>query len=87
MDNGFPFSAAIELAIVDEADQVLTVLYPGGAVSSGILGSDGTVSASVSSRLDFDVSSDQMDLLQAIGKVRISAIFNTADQSQHTVAQ
>ncbi|MBK7247773.1 MAG: hypothetical protein IPI05_08905 [Flavobacteriales bacterium] len=83
VDNGFPFSAAIELAIVDEADQVLTVLYPGGAVSSGILGSDGTVSASVSSRLDFDVSSDQMDLLQATGKVRISAIFNTADQSQH----
>ena len=82
-DNGFPFSAGIQLAIVDDADQVLSVLDPGGTVSSGILGGDGHVSSSVASRLDFIVSTDQMDLLQTTGKVRISAIFNTADQSQH----
>ena len=82
-DNGFPFSATIELAIVDDAGNVLSVLDPGGTVSSGNLGSDGNVSAPVSSRLDFDVSPEQMNLLQASGKVRISAIFNTADQSQH----
>ncbi|MEO5585917.1 MAG: hypothetical protein ABIQ75_10715, partial [Flavobacteriales bacterium] len=55
----------------------------GGTVSSGILGGDGHVSSSVASRLDFFVSAAQMDLLQTTGKVRISAIFNTADQSQH----
>lgn len=82
-DNGFPFSAAIELAIVDDAGNVLSVLDPGGTVSPGNLGSDGNVSAPASSRLDFDVSPEQMNLLQASGKVRISAIFNTADQSQH----
>lgn len=82
-ENGFPFSATLEMAVVDDADQVLTVLGPGGTISSGSLGSDGNVSAATSSRTDFDVSPEQMYLLQATGKVRVSAIFNTADQSQH----
>lgn len=81
--NGFPFSATIELAIVDEMGDLLTVLEPGGTVASGVLGGDGNVSASVASRLDFDISPDQMDALQNTGQVRISAIFNTADQGQH----
>lgn len=82
-NNGFPFSAAMELAIVDDADVVLSVLAPGGTVPSGSLGSDGNVSAPTSSHLVFDVSPEQMNLLQASGKVRITAIFNTAGQPQH----
>jgi hypothetical protein len=82
-DNGFPFSAAVELAVVDASGQVLTVLTPGGTVASGQLGPDGLVSGRTSSRVDIHVRSEQMDLLHQTGLVRITAIFNTATQDQH----
>ena len=82
-ENGFPFSAAIELAVVDEDGQTLTLLAPGGTVSSGTLGSDGFVSASTASRVDVELSPAQMNLLHQNGKLLITASFNTADQSQH----
>lgn len=82
-DNGFPFSAAVELAVVDASGQVLTVLTPGGTAASGQLGPDGLVSGRTSSRVDIHVRSEQMDLLHQTGLVRITAIFNTATQDQH----
>ncbi len=82
-DNGFPFSAAVEVAVVDDAGQVLAVLAPGGTVASAQLGSDGLVAAGTSSRIDLHVDPAQMNLLQQTGKVRITAVFNTADQNQH----
>lgn len=81
--NGFPFSAGIELAIVDQNGQILAVLAPGGTVGSGVMGSDGFVSASSSSQVDVEVTPTQMNLLQQNGKLLITATFNTADQSQH----
>lgn len=82
-DNGFPFSANMGMEVVDAAGQVLAMLSPGGTIGSGQLGPDGLVISSVSSKLDFQVNKDQMDLLQQTGLVRITAVFNTADQSQH----
>ncbi|MEO7081404.1 MAG: hypothetical protein ABIY71_07750 [Flavobacteriales bacterium] len=82
-ENGFPFSAAIELSVVDQNGQVLTILAPGGTVSSGALGADGFVSTSTSSRVDVELNPAQMTLLQQTGKLLITAAFNTADQSQH----
>ncbi len=81
--NGFPFSTTIDLAVVNDAGQVLTVLQPGGTIASGSLGSDGLVATPTQSRLDFIVAPDQMNLLQETGKVRVTAVFNTSDQSQH----
>src|SRR5690606_19493615 len=57
--NGFPFSAGIELAIVDQNGQILAVLAPGGTVGSGVMGSDGFVSASSSSQVDVEVTPTQ----------------------------
>jgi hypothetical protein len=82
-DNGFPFSANLGMEVVDAAGQVLAMLSPGGTIGSGQLGPGGLVISSVSSKLDFQVNKDQMDLLQQTGLVRITAVFNTADQSQH----
>ncbi|MBS1547564.1 MAG: hypothetical protein JST38_20660 [Bacteroidetes bacterium] len=82
-ENEFPFSATVEVAVVDDAGQVLTVLAPGGTVASAQLGPDGLVASGTSSRLDLGIDPGQMNLLQQTGKVRITAVFNTADQGQH----
>lgn len=82
-ENGFPFSANIEVAVVDQSGQVLAILSPGGTIASGSLGSDGFVSSRTSSRVDLEIDPARMDLLQQTGTVRITAIFNTADQAQH----
>ncbi|MGV9013364.1 MAG: hypothetical protein ACOH13_12290 [Flavobacteriales bacterium] len=82
-DNGFPFSAAIALDIVDANGQVLSVLGPLGTVASATLGTDGFVSSTTASQLDVELSQAQVDQLYIGGNIRISATFNTADQVQH----
>jgi hypothetical protein len=82
-DNSFPFSAAVELAVLDENGAVGSVLAAQGSIAAGITGPDGLVAQSTQSRMDFTVSEDQMNLLQRSGKVLITAVFNTTDQGQH----
>jgi len=82
-DNGFPFSASVQLAVADAGGQPLSPLTPGGTIASGTLGTDGTVDTPVSSRLDFHLTAQQMDLLHQTGKLQVVAAFNTADQVQH----
>lgn len=81
--NGFPFSASIELAVVDAQDQLLAILAPGGTIPSGLLGNDGFVSAPTDGQVDIEITPSQMDLIQSNGRLRLTAVFNTADQSQH----
>lgn len=75
--NGFPFSAQVQLAIVDAADQVLATLAPGGTIASGTLGPNGLVTTPVASAIDVDLSAEQLDLLYRTGLIRITAAFNT----------
>lgn len=82
-DNGFPFSATVELAVLDDAGNMTSLLSPGGTINAGTLGPDGIVSASTSGRIDLEVTAGQMDQLHRSGKVMITAVFNTASQSQH----
>lgn len=82
-NNGFPFSANIAMAITDASGQVLSTLGPLGTVNSAVLGSNGTVTASVASRLDVELAPDQVDRLYAGGHLRVTATFNTADQATH----
>lgn len=83
VDNGFPFSAVIELAIISPEGQVLALLPPGGTIASGILGPGGTVTSNTSGRLDFQVGPEEMNLIHQHGGIQITALFNTADQAQH----
>jgi hypothetical protein len=83
VDNGFPFSAALSLAITDGNGQVLALLPPGGTVASGTLGPDGLISGMVASQLHVVLSEEQTDLLYQGKHLRITAAFNTADQDQH----
>jgi len=82
-NNGFPFSAVLDLVIVDEQGNVLSDLTSGQTIASGILGPDGIVSASAPTQLDMQVSPEQVDLFHNGGRLRITAVFNTADQPQH----
>ena len=82
-NNGFPFSARLEMAIVNAAGEVLSTVNVQGQIGSGLLGSDGIVQQSSSSRVVAPLAPDQVDLLYGDNQVRIRAVFNTADQSQH----
>ncbi|MEO8733771.1 MAG: hypothetical protein ABI373_05535, partial [Flavobacteriales bacterium] len=82
-DNGFPFSAVLDLDIVDAQGNILSQLTSGQAIASGTLGTDGIVSSSSATRLDMIVSPEQIDLFHTGGRLHITAVFNTADQPQH----
>ncbi len=81
--NGFPFSAQIQLAVANSAGEDLEFLAPGGTIPAGSLGNDGFVAQPSHSRLDFEVTPGQMNLLQQMGKLSVVATFNTADQQNH----
>lgn len=78
--NGFPFSAGIQLAVVDAEGNELAQLGPGGTLPSATVGADGLVTASASGRLDIELSAAQLDLLYSTDLVRITAVLNTAGQ-------
>jgi hypothetical protein len=82
-DNGFPFSAVLSLSIVNAEGQVLSDLSSGQLADAGVLGQDGLVSASTSSRIDMEVTPDQLGLMHQGGLLRITAVFNTVSQPQH----
>lgn len=83
VENGFPFSAGLELAVVNNEDQMLTTLGPGGTVGPGTMDGSGVVAGPTSSHITFEVAPGQMHMLQETGRLRITAAFNTADQAQH----
>lgn len=82
--NGFPFSADLLLDIVDADGTVLANLPVGGAIASGILGTDLHVQTPVSSQLSTYLTTDLVNLLYTPGaRIRSIVVFNTADQTQH----
>ncbi len=81
--NGFPFSAAIHLDIVNGHGDPLASLLPGGTIAPASLGVNGLVSSATDSEVHFDITAEQLDLLYADGRLRIGAIFNTASQTEH----
>ncbi|MCB0763131.1 MAG: hypothetical protein R2815_10385 [Flavobacteriales bacterium] len=81
--NGFPFSARFQMDIVDAEGQVVRAVPLQGLIASGVLGANGVVQHSVDSRADAQLDADGIDLLYAGNRLRLRAIFNTADQAQH----
>ena len=81
--NGFPFSAALLIDIVDIEGNVWSSLPVEGTIASGILGTDLFVQQPVDSRLATTLTEDQVNMLYNGGRFRIRSVFNTADQTQH----
>lgn len=83
--NGFPFSAALQLSIVDADGNVQATLAPGGTVPSAQVNADGDVTAGAYTQVSFSITASDLDRLYPsadgsapAGKLRISATFNTA---------
>ncbi|MEO8591438.1 MAG: hypothetical protein ABI432_18805 [Flavobacteriales bacterium] len=81
--NGFPFDARLELDIVDADGQVLSSLPVTGSIASGVLGVNALVQYATESRMETDLTAEQVDLLYAGGRLRTRVAFTTIDQTQH----
>ncbi len=81
--NGFPFDARLELALVDADGAPLSTIPVTGTLQAGVLGPDRTVVQARSSEARATVSPEQLDLLYQGKQLRLRAIFNTVDQSEH----
>jgi len=81
--NGFPFSAHLELDIINGDGQVLSNIPVAGTIASGLLGVNALVQQSIESRLEAQLTTEQVDLLYAGGRLRTRVAFTTADQTQH----
>ncbi|HMC97389.1 MAG TPA: hypothetical protein VKG92_07050, partial [Flavobacteriales bacterium] len=81
--NGFPFDAHLVLDIVNMDGQVLSNVPITGTITSGILGVNGLVQHATDSRMDAHLTTEQINLLYADGRLRSRVAFTTADQTQH----
>lgn len=81
--NGFPFSAGLELDILDSLGNWLSSVPTQGTIASALLGGNGIVSSSVASQLSAQLDVSRTDMLYNGGKLRIRVAFITADQTQH----
>lgn len=81
--NGFPLEATVQLDIVDAAGAVLSPLPVSGSIAPGVLGPDLLVQAPVESMLTTVLDDAQVDLLYTGGRLRITPVFSTSDQTQH----
>lgn len=81
--NGFPFSAGLELEIIDSLGNLLSTVPTQGIIASGILGGIGIVTSPVASELSAQLDESRTDMLYNGGKLRIRVAFNTANLSQH----
>ncbi|MEO8069564.1 MAG: hypothetical protein ABI599_17845 [Flavobacteriales bacterium] len=80
--NGFPFDASMQLEIIDADWNVLSNVPVAGTIASGLLGTDGFVETPVESKLTAPISEAQVDMLYNGGRLRITSLYNTANQPQ-----
>ena len=81
--NGFPFSAALQLDILDSLGNWLSSVPTQGVIATGLLGGNGIVSSPVGSELTAQLDVARTNMLYNGGQLRIRVAFNTASQSQH----
>lgn len=83
-ENFFPFAADIKIFIIDENGSEVDQLIPNGNVASAIIDGNNVSVQAVNSEIQIPLSEAQADALLATSKLRIDAVFNTADQADHT---
>lgn len=84
--NGFPFSARLEMDLVNAEGTVLATLSPGGTIAAAQTNGTGVAISATESQVGFALNEDQVDLIYpgslagaAGASVRIRVVFNTAD--------
>lgn len=81
--NGLPFGARLELAVVDADSVVMRTIAVNGQVAPAHTNGSGTVIGTAASPLSAQLPRDVLDLLRAGARMRLRAVFNTADQPGH----
>jgi hypothetical protein len=82
-DNGFPFSAEVQLYLLDANNQIIdSVIHP-NLIYSAYTNTSFVVTSARETRLDVRLNPSQTDHLLNSQRLLIKTIFNTASQTQH----
>lgn len=81
--NTFPFSAELWVYLLDNQGQIADSVLASGMVNSGILDVNLEVQTAGLSKLEVPLNKSQIEWLEANKKIRVKAVFNTANQTQH----
>ena len=86
VENQFPLSAGMVVDFLDDQDRVLLSLFDGEEVLSADLmpGQDTTAGPKLS-RIEANVTAQDMDAIRNCTKVRIRAQFDSPDANRHTI--
>lgn len=82
-DNGFPFSAEVQLYLLDANDYIIDSVVNPNIIYSAYTNPSFIVTSSRETRLDVRLNASQTDHLLTSQRILIKTIFNTASQTQH----
>jgi hypothetical protein len=82
-DNGFPFSAYIQIFLLSEDNQVTDTLFSNGMIAAAPLNSSLMAASPMRSSLQIPVSKEKINNLFASKKAVVRAVFNTYSGHQH----
>ncbi len=80
MKNGFPLSADVSMAILDQNDKVVSYVFSPGNIPAATLEIDGKTTIYSESNHEIEINGKDMERLKAFGKVILTVNFNS-DQS------
>jgi hypothetical protein len=82
-NNGFPFSAELQLYLIDANGQLLDQLISDNFIHPAYTNSNNIVTAPRQSLVKFSFNENQMQHLYNTRKLVLKAVFNTTSQTQH----
>lgn len=82
-DNGFPFSAELQLYLLDASGNTVDSIVNPNIIYSAYTNPSFIVTSSRETRLDVRLNPSQTDHLLSSQRILIKTIFNTASQTQH----
>jgi hypothetical protein len=82
-NNTFPFKADLWIYLLDNSGNIADSVLAAGVVNSGVLDFNNIVQSPGVSEPIAIFNKNQLELLQNSKKIRIKAVFNTANQTQH----
>jgi hypothetical protein len=82
MVNGFPLSATISMAVLDQNDKITSYIFSPGSIESAVVGADGKVTSESESYHEIEILGKNMERLKTYGKVILTVRFNS-DQSNY----
>ncbi|MBN8704099.1 MAG: hypothetical protein J0M08_13605 [Bacteroidetes bacterium] len=84
VDNGFPYSAKLQMYLLDEMGTTIDSLYAANSIiQPGIMNSANKVVAKKFTKIDFPLTATKLDNMSKAKRMIISTVLNTASQPQY----